>query len=135
MTKPLMLTRNFTPLFLTQFFAAVNDNFLKNMLVFLIMAKLSDSEGASMITLGGAIFMAPFLLLSAFGGQLADKFDKSVIAQRLKLAEIGAALVAAVGIIYASIPVLLGSLFLFGVGSALFGPVTSPGRERPGLWS
>lgn len=123
MTKPLMLTRNFAPLFLTQFFAAFNDNFLKNMLVFLIMARLSASEGASMVTLGGAIFMAPFLLLSAFGGQLADKFDKSIIAQRLKLAEVGAALVAAIGIIYASIPVLLGSLFLFGVGSALFGPI------------
>ena len=119
----MMLSRRFAPLFWTQFLAAFNDNFLKNTLVFLILFKLAAEDAASLITLAGAIFIAPFLLLSALGGELADRFDKAAMAERLKLAEAGAAVIAVAGIAFSSIPVLMGALFLFGVGSALFAPV------------
>ena len=121
--KPLMLSRRFAPLFWTQFFAAFNDNFLKNTLVFLILAKLSAEEAASLVTLAGAIFMAPFLLLSALGGELADRFDKAIVARWLKLAEIAAAALAVGAIAFHSIEGMMAALFLFGVGSALFGPI------------
>lgn len=123
MSKPLMFERRFAPLFWTQFFAAFNDNFLKSTLVFLIMATLSAEHAASTVTLAGAVFMAPFLFLSALGGQIADKFDKATVAQNLKLAEIGAAVVAVAGFAFMSVPVLIAALFLFGIGSALFGPI------------
>ncbi|MBV8428712.1 MAG: MFS transporter, partial [Hyphomicrobiales bacterium] len=45
------------------------------------------------------------------------------VAQKVKLAEMGAAGVAAVGILWHAIPLLFVALFLFGVLSALFGPV------------
>lgn len=67
--------------------------------------------------------MAPFLFLSALGGQLADKYDKARVAEKLKLAEIGAASIAVIGIAFSSIFILMVSLFLFGVVSALFGPI------------
>ena len=67
--------------------------------------------------------MAPFLLLSALGGELADRFDKAAMARSLKLAEIAAAGLSVVGIALSSIPVLLFALFVFGVIAALFGPV------------
>ena len=38
MSRPLILQRRFAPLFVCQFFSALNDNFLKNTLVFLILA-------------------------------------------------------------------------------------------------
>ncbi|CAN7461318.1 acyl-[ACP]--phospholipid O-acyltransferase [Rhizobium sp. LjRoot30] len=120
---PLILSRRFAPLFWTQFFAAFNDNFLKNTLVFLILAKMSASEAASLVTLAGAIFIAPFLLLSALGGELADRFDKAVVARWLKLGEIAAAVVAVGAIAFHSIEGMMAALFLFGVGSALFGPI------------
>ncbi|MCB1491325.1 MAG: acyl-[ACP]--phospholipid O-acyltransferase [Rhodobiaceae bacterium] len=123
MQRHLMLSRRFAPLFWTQFLSAFNDNFLKNTMVFLILFKLAADEAASLITLAGAIFIAPFLLFSALGGELADRFDKAVMARKLKFAEMGAAALAVVGIWLASIPVLLFSLFLFGFISALFGPV------------
>lgn len=123
MRKNLMLSRNFAPLFWTQFFAAFNDNFLKNTLVLLIMATMSVEKAASTVTMAGAIFMVPFLFLSALGGQLADKFDKAVIARYLKGGEIAAALVAIAGIYLTSVPIMMVSLFMFGVGSALFGPI------------
>ncbi|OKH89261.1 acyl-[ACP]--phospholipid O-acyltransferase [Thalassospira sp. TSL5-1] len=123
MQNNLMRSRQFAPLFWTQFLSAFNDNFLKNTLVFLILFNMAASEAGAMVTLAGAIFMAPFLLLSALGGEMADKFDKAVMAEKLKKAEVGAACVAVAGFILSSVAVLMVALFLFGVISALFGPV------------
>ncbi|MER8884739.1 acyl-[ACP]--phospholipid O-acyltransferase [Mesorhizobium sp. M0816] len=119
----LMTSRRFAPLFWTQFLSAFNDNFLKNTLVFLILFTLAADKAASLVTLAGAVFMAPFLLLSALGGEIADRFDKALIARRLKFTEIAAAAVAVVGIALSSIPVLMMALLMFGIISALFGPI------------
>jgi len=67
--------------------------------------------------------MLPFLLLSALGGQLADRFDKAYLAKLLKAAEIAVAVFAAFALMLSSIWLLMIALFLFGVGSALFGPI------------
>lgn len=123
MNNHLMLSRRFAPLFWTQFLSAFNDNFLKNTLVFLILFTLAADKAASLVTLAGAVFMAPFLLLSALGGEIADRFDKALVARRLKFAEIAAAGVSVVGIALSSIPVLMTALLMFGIISALFGPI------------
>ncbi|WP_332682006.1 acyl-[ACP]--phospholipid O-acyltransferase [Bosea sp. (in: a-proteobacteria)] len=123
MIDTLMLKRRFAPLFWAQFFSAFNDNFLKNALVFIILYRLAGSHGEALVTLAGGLFIAPFFLLSGIGGQMADRFDKAVMAQRLKLAEIGAAGVAVLGFTLHSVPVLFVALFLFGVIAALFGPI------------
>jgi acyl-[acyl-carrier-protein]-phospholipid O-acyltransferase/long-chain-fatty-acid--[acyl-carrier-protein] ligase len=122
MTDHLMLQRRFAPLFWAQFFSAFNDNFLKNALVFLILFRFG-SHGEALVTLAGGIFIAPFFLLSGLGGQLADRYDKALIARRLKLAEIGASGVAVLGFALQSEPVLFVALGLFGVIAALFGPI------------
>jgi acyl-[acyl-carrier-protein]-phospholipid O-acyltransferase / long-chain-fatty-acid--[acyl-carrier-protein] ligase len=123
MSQSLLTTRRFAPLFWCQFFSAFNDNFLKNALVLLILFKIGGPSGESLVTLAGGIFIAPFFLLSAFGGQLADRFDKALVARRLKLIEIGAAAVAVAGFQLTSVPLLFLALFLFGVIGALFGPI------------
>lgn len=122
-TSPLMLSWRFAPLFWTQFFSAFNDNFLKNSLVFLILFHMSGPDGEALITLAGAVFIAPFFFLSGLGGQMADRFDKAMVAQRLKLAEIAVAAVAVTGFIFHSVPILFVALFGFGVIGALFGPI------------
>ncbi|RYE29425.1 MAG: MFS transporter, partial [Hyphomicrobiales bacterium] len=123
MFDTLMLKRRFAPLFWAQFFSAFNDNFLKNALVFIILYRLAGSHGEALVTLAGGLFILPFFLLSGIGGQMADRFDKAMMAQRLKLAEIGAAAVAALGFTLHSVPMLFAALFLFGVIAALFGPI------------
>ena len=131
MIRSLLAERRFAPLFWCQFFAAFNDNFLKNALLFLILwgATGAVSHGAAphgsnaLVTLAGAFFVLPFFFLSGLGGQLADRLDKAYLAQRIKLAELAAAIIAVVGFLLQSVPILFVALFTFGTLSALFGPV------------
>jgi acyl-[acyl-carrier-protein]-phospholipid O-acyltransferase / long-chain-fatty-acid--[acyl-carrier-protein] ligase len=123
MSQSLLGSRRFAPLFWCQFFSAFNDNFLKNALALLILFNIGGQTSESLVTLAGGIFIAPFFLLSAFGGQLADRFDKSLVARRLKLVEIGAAAIAVAGFQLNSLPLLFLALFLFGAIGALFGPI------------
>lgn len=132
MIRSLLTERRFAPLFWCQFFAAFNDNFLKNALLFLILwgaggAAVTGGEpphtANALIALAGAVFILPFFLLSALGGELADRYDKALLAQRIKLVEIAVAVVAVLGFVLHSIPILFLALFAFGTLSALFGPV------------
>lgn len=132
MIRSLLTERRFAPLFWCQFFAAFNDNFLKNALLFLILWGAGHAAAAggepphtanALITLAGAIFILPFFLLSGLAGEMADRFDKARLAQRIKLMEIAVAAVAVVGFLAQSVPILFFALFAFGTLSALFGPV------------
>src|SRR5579862_7494098 len=123
MVKQLMTSRRFAALFWTQFFTALNDNFAKNSLVILIMFSVAEKSSGALATLAGVVLMAPFFVLSALGGELADKYDKALVARRLKFAEIFVAGVAALGFVLQSVPILMTALGLFGTISALFGPI------------
>jgi acyl-[acyl-carrier-protein]-phospholipid O-acyltransferase/long-chain-fatty-acid--[acyl-carrier-protein] ligase len=123
MAAHLMTTRRFAPLFWCQFFSAFNDNFLKNALVILILFRLGGGHSGELIALAAAVFIAPFFFLSGLGGQLADRFDKAVVARRLKLAEIAVAGVAVAGFAAHSLLLMFCALGLFGMIGALFGPI------------
>lgn len=118
-----MLSRRFAPLFWCQFFAAFNDNFLKTALVFVVLFHSDARDSEALITFASAVFIAPFFLLSALGGELADRYDKARVAQRLKLTEILVATLAAWGYVQASLPLLYVALLGFGILAALFGPI------------
>lgn len=118
-----MLSRRFAPLFWCQFFAAFNDNFLKTALVFVVLFHSDARDSEALITFASAVFIAPFFFLSALGGELADRYDKARVAQRLKLTEILVATLAAWGYVQASLPLLYVALLGFGILAALFGPI------------
>ncbi len=123
MSMSLMTTRRFAPLFWCQFFAAFGDNFLKTALVFVILFEVSGANSAALISLAGATLIAPFFFLSGLGGELADRYDKSFVAQRIKLTEIAAAAVAVAGFAFHSLALLFLAVFMFGTLASLFGPI------------
>ncbi len=123
MSQNLMATRRFAPLFWCQFFSALNDNFVKNALIILILFKVGGEGSTSLVTLAGAVFIAPFFILSALGGELADRYDKAEVARSLKLAEIPVAGIAALGFLLHSVAILFLALGLIGSIAALFGPL------------
>jgi acyl-[acyl-carrier-protein]-phospholipid O-acyltransferase/long-chain-fatty-acid--[acyl-carrier-protein] ligase len=123
MIRQLMSSRRFAPLFWAQFFAALNDNVLKNALVIILLYGAATEHGDALVTVAGAVFIFPFFILSGLGGELADKYVKSAVARRLKFVEIFVAAFAAGGFFLHSVPLLFAALALFGCVAALFGPV------------
>ena len=89
-SKELMKARRFLPLFLTQFFGALNDNLFKNaLLVMIVSASIAEATNVNtVVNLAAGLFILPFFLFSALAGQLADKHEKSLVIRRIKLAEI-----------------------------------------------
>ncbi|HTK85164.1 MAG TPA: glycerol acyltransferase, partial [Patescibacteria group bacterium] len=88
----LLKTRRFAPLFVTQFLGAFHDNLFKNALVVLMLfgtAAYSGQEAGMLTTAAAALFILPFVLFSALGGQLADKYPKEKILRTVKMAEMG----------------------------------------------
>lgn len=107
----------------TQFQNAFSDNALKNLVIFLVMARQEPGhEQKAIVALAGAMFAAPFILFSMLGGWLADRFSKQRVMSAVKLAEIGIMLFAALALSLHSLPLELLAVFLMGCHSALFGP-------------
>jgi 1-acyl-sn-glycerol-3-phosphate acyltransferase len=118
--------RRFAPFFTTQFLGALNDNVFRNGLVILITFQgvlVAGMDYSDLANVAGALFILPFFLFSAMAGQLADKYEKSVLMRRIKVLEIGLMTLAAVTLFTQSYALLLLVLFLMGFQSTLFGPV------------
>jgi acyl-[acyl-carrier-protein]-phospholipid O-acyltransferase/long-chain-fatty-acid--[acyl-carrier-protein] ligase len=118
----LLLSRRLGPLCLTQTCGAFNDNLVKNAMIVLAIFKLG-AGGAGLAALAGALFIAPYALLSATAGQLADRFDKSRLIRATKAAEVVLMGLAAWAFLAASVPGLLAVLFGLGVQATMFGPL------------
>jgi len=122
----LLSTPRFRPFFLTQFAGAFNDNLYKTGLTTLIAfqaASVSEQDSNALVNIAAGLFILPFFLFSPIAGQLADKFEKSMLIRRIKLLEVAIMLLGAAAYVFNSIPMLVAILFFMGTQSALFGPV------------
>ena len=121
----LLRQRRFAPFFWTQFLGAGNDNLFKFAFTVMVTYQLQVAwlppalAGLAI----GALFILPFLLFSATSGQLADKYDKTLLIRFVKWLEIAIMALAGWGFVQANVPVLLACVFLMGLHSTLFGPV------------
>ena len=94
--------RRFLPYFVTQSLGAFNDNVFKNALIALIafsgVTASADSaaQATLLINLAAGLFILPFFLFSAVAGGIGDKYEKSLLIRRVKLAEI---LIMALGVV------------------------------------
>lgn len=120
----LLGTRRFLPFFVTQLLGAFNDNVFKQALVLAILYKLGTTADVSLlVNLCALLFILPFFLFSALGGQFGEKYEKAWLIRRVKFAEVLIMLVGALGMWMGNLPLLLVVLFCMGTQSALFGPV------------
>ena len=121
----LLRARRFLPIFVTQFLGAFNDNLFRTAMVLLVIYGIyRDAEQeAAFSAIAGGLFIAPFFLLSALAGQLADANDKAAIVRIVKSVEILIMLFGAVGLLLHNIPLLLVALTAMGVHSTFFGPI------------
>ncbi|HYZ24749.1 MAG TPA: MFS transporter, partial [Rhodopila sp.] len=118
----LVMSRRLGPLTVAQACGALNDNLVKNAMVVLALFRL-QAGATGLSALAGTLFIAPYILLSATAGVLADRFAKHWLIRVYKIAELLLMLGAAAAFLAASVPALLAVLFGLGVQAALFGPV------------
>ena len=117
--------RRFLPYFVTQALGAFNDNLYKNtLLLFIALVTIHDQQQSTLLTnLAAGLFILPFFLFSAIGGQIADKYEKSSLIRIIKLAEIAIMCVGGLALVWQQTNFMLAALFLMGTQSAFFGPV------------
>src|SRR5215467_12626467 len=95
----------FWSLIATQFQGAFNENALKFLTIYLILATEKDqNQREQLVLLTGALFAAPFVLFSLAGGYLADRFSKRSVTVSTKVFEIFVMLLAVLGLIGPSFP-------------------------------
>ena len=115
--------RGFWGLIATQFQGAFNENGLKNLVIFLILAmNLGKEDRDRLVLIVGALFSAPFILFSMTGGYLADRFSKRSVTIGTKFFEIAVLLFATFALARQDLHLAMAAVFLASTQAALFGP-------------
>jgi len=120
----LLRNRGFLALATSQFFGAVNDNILKQLLTFGVIAGGlwggALGEGGQGIV--GLAFTLPFILLSAVAGQVADRWSKRTVTIVVRATELPIAAIGMWGFVVGNLPIAFTALVLLTCQSAFFGP-------------
>lgn len=122
----LLSMRRFLPMFVTQFFGALNDNVYKQALLLVITYGWIHQQAASVSTLNNLaalLFILPYFIFSATAGQIADKYERAKLVRIIKIFEIVIMLIGAAGFLLGQLWLLLLALFLMGTHSTFFGPI------------
>lgn len=119
-----LLGKGFVSLLGVSFFGAANDNILKQILMLMVVAGGCWYNALGPGTQGyiSLVLTIPFVLLSGYAGQLADKFSKRDVVLWVKIAEVPIAIFALLGLWLGSFVMSLVALLLFAVQSSFYGP-------------
>jgi acyl-[acyl-carrier-protein]-phospholipid O-acyltransferase / long-chain-fatty-acid--[acyl-carrier-protein] ligase len=113
----------FWSLIATQFQTAFNDNALKFLVIYILVAMaFSKTTQNLLVFVVGAMFAAPFILFSMAGGFLADRFSKRTATIGTKTLEFGVMGFAIAALALHNLPMECASVFLISSEAALFGP-------------
>jgi acyl-[acyl-carrier-protein]-phospholipid O-acyltransferase / long-chain-fatty-acid--[acyl-carrier-protein] ligase len=114
----------FWSLIVTQFQNAFNDNALKFLVIYIIVAMNFTQSQRDFLasTVVGGLFAIPFLLFSMAGGYFADRHSKRSVVIGTKWMEVCVMLFAIASFALHNLPMECASVFLISTQSALFGP-------------
>src|SRR5712664_4220590 len=113
----------FWSLIVTQFQGAFNDNALKFLVIYLIVARdFPSGIRDQLVLLVGALFALPYILFSLAGGYLADRYSKRSVTIGTKIFEIGVMIFALLSLAVGNLPMEAATVFLISTQGALFGP-------------
>jgi MFS family permease len=113
----------FWSLIVTQFQTAFNDNAVKFLVIYIIVAmNFPNNFRDRLILIVGALFAIPFILFSMTGGYFADRYSKRSVTIGTKLLELLVMAFTILALYLHNIPMECASVFLISMEAALFGP-------------
>ena len=114
----------FWSLIVTQFQNAFNDNAIKFLVIYMIVAMNfpKDTPRNFLVLVVGALFALPFIFFSLTGGYFADRYSKRSVVIGTKLMEIFVMGVTISASGFTILPLECAAVFLISTQSALFGP-------------
>lgn len=119
-----LISRGFLSLLGITFFGTANDNFLKQLLMLMVVAGGFWVNAMGEGTQGyiSLVLTVPFVFLSGYAGQIADKYSKRDVILWVKIAEVPIAIGALLGLWWGSFWLSLIALLLLAIQSSFFGP-------------
>ena len=118
-----MKNNSFLPLYVTNFFGTLNDNFLKTLASFTVIGWLADERVKSLamgVTAGALVL--PYILCSPLADRLTAVLEKRRIVRFAKWAELPIMAVAIAGFAMKSPWLVIGAILLMGLQSSLYSP-------------
>ena len=113
----------FWSLIATQFQTAFNDNALKFLVIYIVVAmNFAHARRDLLILLIGALFALPFIFFSMTGGYFADRYSKRSVTIGTKFLEIAIMGFFIGALALRSVPLECAGVFLISTEAALFGP-------------
>ncbi len=111
-------------LFLLNFVGVLNDNFMKHSIIFVSVgwAMPEWMTQSQLISAVSAALVLPYLLLSPYSGEIAERFEKQKIVRLMKMLELPIVMLAGVGFWIESVWLVLSSVLLMGMQSCLYSP-------------
>jgi acyl-[acyl-carrier-protein]-phospholipid O-acyltransferase/long-chain-fatty-acid--[acyl-carrier-protein] ligase len=121
--KELLKSVGFQSFLWTQFLGAYNDNVYR-ILVSLLAVEIGarTGKGSEYLSLGGVIFIVPFLLFSGYSGHLADVFNKRRVLIATNSLEVVSMALAIPALVSQRIDLMMAVLFLLALQATLFSP-------------
>ena len=110
------------PLFLTNFFSVLNDNVIKYLVIFIGVTWIEVAYQPYVVPIASALLVIPFILFSPLAGRFSKIYEKKKIMIWGKFAEIPIMLVAILGFILQSLPIVMTAVLLMGLQSTMFSP-------------
>ena len=118
-----MERNSFLPLFITNFFGTLNDNFLKTLASFTVIGWIADErmKSIAMGVTAGALVL-PYIVCSPLADRLTAVWEKKKIVRFAKWAELPIMAVAIAGFLFQSPWLVIGAVLLMGLQSSLYSP-------------
>ena len=118
-----MKNNSFLPLYVTNFFGTLNDNFLKTLACLTVIGWIADERVRSLLTsVVAGMLVLPYILCSPLADRLTAVWPKRRIVRAAKWAELPIMAVAIAGFALHSPLLVIGAVLLMGLQSSLYSP-------------
>jgi len=115
--------RGLWSLIVTQFQTGFNDNALKFLVIYMIVAaNFPEKQRDFLVLVVGGLFALPFILFSMTGGYFADRYSKRSVTIGTKFLEVAVMAFFIVSLALRNLPMECAGVFLISAEGALFGP-------------